>query len=129
MRLINTSTYALEEFNGGDIPPYVILSHVWEDEEITYRDMTVSLDRAANVRSKKGYSKHATMCKTAAAEALGYAWIDTCCIDKSSSAELSESINSMFRWYRRAAKCYEYLADLPPTRLSDAFEDDLRQCR
>lgn len=129
MRLINTSTYALEEFNEGDIPPYVILSHVWEDEEVTFRDMTVSLNRAANVRSKNGHSKLTTTCKTAAAEGLGYAWIDTCCIDKSSSAELSESINSMFRWYRRAAKCYVYLADLPPARLSDAFEDDLRQCR
>lgn len=129
MRLINTITYALEEFNGGDVPPYVILSHVWEDEEVTFRDMTKRSNQLANVESKKGYSKLATTCKTAAAEGLKYAWIDTCCIDKSSSAELSESINSMFRWYRRAAKCYVYLADLPPARVSNAFEDDLRQCR
>lgn len=129
MRLINTSTYALEEFNGGAIPPYAILSHVWEDEEVVFLDMTNSHDQLGNVRSKKGYRKLATTCKTAAAEGLRYAWIDTCCIDKSSSAELSESINSMFRWYRRAAKCYVYLADLAPPRVCDAFEDDLRQCR
>lgn len=38
-------------------------------------------------------------------------WVDTCCIDKSSSAELSEAINSMFAWYRNAKICYVFLAD------------------
>ena len=44
---------------------------------------------------------------------IDYAWVDICCIDKSSSAELSEAINSMFRWYQRAEVCFVYLADLP----------------
>ena len=38
--------------------------------------------------------------------------VDTCCIDKSSSAELTESINSMYRWYQEAAICYAYLFDV-----------------
>jgi hypothetical protein len=36
----------------------------------------------------------------------------SCCIDKTSSAELSEAINSMFRWYKNAAVCYVYLSDV-----------------
>lgn len=39
-------------------------------------------------------------------------WIDTCCIDKNSSAELQESISSMFRWYRRARCCLAFLSDV-----------------
>lgn len=130
MRLMDTSTYSLEEFNRGDVPLYAILSHVWEDEEVTFRDMTEKTDNLVSARSKRGYSELATTCKIAAAEGFSYAWIDTCCIDKSSSAELSESINSMFRWYRRATKCYVYLADLvPPAHVSGAFEDGLWKCR
>lgn len=37
--------------------------------------------------------------------------IDSCCIDKSSSAELTEAINSMFKWYREAGLCIVYLSD------------------
>ncbi|KAI0871149.1 hypothetical protein GGS24DRAFT_492441 [Hypoxylon argillaceum] len=40
-----------------------------------------------------------------------YVWIDTCCIDKSSSAELTEAINSMYAWYARSRKCFAYLGD------------------
>jgi hypothetical protein len=42
-----------------------------------------------------------------------------CCIDKGSSAELSEAINSMFRWYERAVVCYVYLSDIHSTEASD----------
>lgn len=126
MRLLNTSTGALQDFTGRDIPPYIILSHVWEDEEVIFTDMMTPL---SHIKSKRGYSKVATTCHIGASEGLRYVWIDTCCIDKSSSAELSESINSMFRWYRRAAKCYVYLSDLPPAHLGRSFEDDLKKCR
>ena len=49
----------------------------------------------------------------AAALRLGYRllWIDSCCIDKQSSAELSEAINSMFQWYSLASVCLAYLPD------------------
>ena len=45
-------------------------------------------------------------------DGLSHAWIDTCCIDKSSSAELSEAINSMYTWYEVAQVCYAYLEDV-----------------
>ena len=43
---------------------------------------------------------------------------DLCCIDKTSSAELSEAINSMYRWYQESGVCYAYLADVPPNAFS-----------
>jgi hypothetical protein len=46
---------------------------------------------------------------------LQYIWVDTCCIDKSSSAELLEAINSMFKWYQDAKVYYAYLADISKT--------------
>lgn len=44
---------------------------------------------------------------------LGYrlAWIDTCCMNKSSSADLNEAINSMYEWYQKPGRCYAYLHD------------------
>jgi hypothetical protein len=88
MRLINTLTLRLEEFFGKRVPPYAILSHRWEEEEITFQDMKAG-GGAHN-------SKIAGCCRRAREDGWGYAWIDTCCINKSSSAELSEAINSMF---------------------------------
>ncbi|KAK3339171.1 heterokaryon incompatibility protein-domain-containing protein [Neurospora tetraspora] len=64
------------------------------------------------VTSKKGYSKILGCCAKARTEGYRYVWIDTCCIDKSSSAELSEAINSMFKWYHDAEVCYAYLNDI-----------------
>lgn len=96
MRLINTETWVLEEFIGRNIPKYAILSHTWEEEgEVTYQDVMTNPDYA----SMKGHKKIEMTCQLAAASGLRYAWVDTCCIDKSSSAELSEAINSMYQWY------------------------------
>jgi len=64
-------------------------------------------------KSKSGYDKIRFCGEQARHDGLQYFWIDTCCIDKSSSTELQEAINSMYRWYRDAAKCYVYLADVP----------------
>ena len=60
----------------------------------------------------KGYMKIKACCALAASRGFKYVWIDTCCIDKTSSAELSEAINSMYRWYRNAGICYAYLVDV-----------------
>src|ERR1700733_11317378 len=57
----------------------------------------------------------------AAADGFHYIWIDTCCIDKASSAELSEAINSTYRWYHESGVCYAYLADVPPNAVDDEF--------
>jgi hypothetical protein len=110
MRLLNTTTGRLEEFIGENIPSYAILSHRWEDEEVTFKDLENLQD--GGKCKKKGYSKIQGCCNQAVADGYEWVWIDSCCIDKSSSAELSEAINSMFRWYKGAQVCYAYLSDV-----------------
>ncbi|KAF4825699.1 Vegetative incompatibility protein HET-E-1 [Colletotrichum siamense] len=63
--------------------------------------------------TKQGYAKLHDSCRQACLDKLEWIWIDTCCIDKTSSAELSEAINTMFRWYQEAVVCYAFLADVP----------------
>jgi hypothetical protein len=122
MRLLNTSTGLFEEFIGTNIPAYAILSHTWGEEEISFKDMTTD----ESYVSKQGYAKISMTCQLAKEEGLHYAWIDTCCIDKASSAELSEAINSMYQWYEKAEKCYAYLFDLEST---PAWRQNLAHCR
>ncbi|KAF6821007.1 het domain-containing protein [Colletotrichum sojae] len=107
MRLLNVKTRKLKEYF--DNPPtYAILSHCWGEDEVLFQD----LDRPDHT-SKLGYSRVDGFCTLAASHGFEYVWIDTCCIDKTSSAELSEAINSMFRWYEGAAICYAYLDGVP----------------
>lgn len=121
MRLINTATGLFEEFITRNVPKYAILSHTWEEEEVSFSDMQKDGHQA-----KKGFEKIRMTCKLAADAGIQYAWVDTCCIDKSSSAELTEAINSMYRWYQRSAICYAYLSDLSP---SDSLDTALPFCR
>lgn len=133
MRLINVKTRHLEEFVGQDIPRYAILSHTWDvGQEVTFEDFQSTAgagaaapgagqtshpspeSAAAATKKKTGWRKIDLACRQAERDLLSYAWVDTCCIDKSSSAELSEAINSMFQWYHRAKVCYVYLSDLAP---------------
>lgn len=107
MRLLHANTSQLCEFPENKVPPYAILSHTWEDDEVLFRDM-----QEGHAKNKRGYIKIKLACEQAISDELEYVWVDTCCIDKSSSAELSEAINSMFRWYRDAEICYVYLADI-----------------
>jgi len=126
MHLLHTRTGELREFHGNEIPAYAILSHVWGEGEVTYQDMQASRSQAAK---KAGFSKISQTCRKALEEgSLEYAWIDTCCIDKSSSAELTEAINSMFRWYQEAEICYVYLADVP-ARGDPVFESAFTSSR
>ncbi|KAF9064471.1 heterokaryon incompatibility protein-domain-containing protein [Rhodocollybia butyracea] len=104
-------------------PRYAILSHVWGDEEVTFQDMQDSLKR----KGMKGWSKLVGACKQARKEDWEYIWIDTCCIDKSSSSELSEAINLMYRYYRQAQVCYAYLADMRSDHLGRSFKLNFRR--
>jgi len=183
MRLLNVDTLKLESYHHAEkTPPYAILSHVWEEQEVTFQDIdepflgqefrelqhrfkelekkfddirhlvdstihispnasdqsvgspvesvshesdklpatrykTSALDRAKRL---KGWSKLEGCCQEAARFGLHYVWIDTCCIDKSNSSELSEAINSMFAWYRDAELCFAYLSDRDTVK--DAFD-------
>ncbi|KAF6517970.1 hypothetical protein HZS61_002048 [Fusarium oxysporum f. sp. conglutinans] len=120
MRLINTTTLEVEEFFDVSIPEYAILSHTWGDGEVSLQDWA---DRK-NRRFKPGFQKIIWACAQAAKDQLSHVWVDTNCIDKSSSAELSEAINSMFRWYRRSAVCYVYLEDVPAMTLDECTKAD-----
>lgn len=123
MRLINTETLELHEFFESQAPPYAILSHTWDKDEITFQEMS---SKAPSSMLRAGYKKIQDTCKIAQTRGWKWAWIDTCCIDKSSSAELTESINSMFRWYQKAEECYAYLADFAP---GSSLRDKLGKCR
>lgn len=96
---------------------YAILSHTWEQDEVTFEEMVDASESSdpelvRQIRSKAGYIKIQQAARQAWLDGYQYIWVDTCCIQKSSSAELSEAINSMFRWYRKAGLCYAYLADV-----------------
>jgi hypothetical protein len=119
MRLLSASPggFKLTKFHHNQIPSYAILSHTWDvdDQEVSFEDLI-----NATGSSKKGYRKIQFCAQRAEIDGLRYFWIDSCCIDKSSSAELSEAINSMFRWYQDAAKCYVYLSDVSMHECSEA---------
>ncbi|KAH5201871.1 hypothetical protein HBH77_125900 [Parastagonospora nodorum] len=125
MRLLwrdDDGTLRLAEFLGKEVPPYAILSHTWgnDDEEVTYKDIV-----KGRARGKKSYIKIQFCMDQATRDKIKYSWIDTCCIDKTSSAELTEAINSMFRWYRNAALCYVYLSDVSISTNDESFRGDL----
>jgi hypothetical protein len=108
------------ELYADEIPPYAILSHTWaaDEQEVDYRDMF-----NGSGTHKTGYDKLMFCAQQAELDGLQHTWVDTCCINKDSSSELAEAINSMFRWYQNAAKCYVYLADVAATARMPADVD------
>jgi len=98
---------------------YAILSHRWLEDaaEVKYEEMVglanMDTEKRDEIRNRDGYQKIFRSCKQAKKDGYEWLWADTCCIDKRSSAELSEAINSMYRWYEKSARCYAYLHDVP----------------
>lgn len=119
------------DFSDGEVPPYAILSHTWngDDEEVHYQDL-----QRGHGMHKLGYRKLRFCAHQAERDELKYFWVDTCCIDRTNSVEHSKAINSMFKWYSRAEKCYVYLTDVPCV-LDDRSIDtvhwlaDFRRCK
>ena len=120
MRLLHTTELRFEEFYDDQIPRYAILSHRWGPDEVSYQDFL-----AGRKMDGAGYKKILQACQIAAAGGYQvrsdprllstpsvWIWIDTCCIDKASSAELSEAINSMYHWYGKSQVCYVLLHDV-----------------
>ncbi|KAI0430128.1 heterokaryon incompatibility protein-domain-containing protein [Xylaria sp. FL1042] len=124
MRLINVNTLSISEFlSDYNLPPYAILSHTWSADEVTFQDM--QKPRAMRHNSG-GRNKIKAVCGVAKRDGLEWAWVDTCCINKDSSAELSEAINSMFRYYQQSTACYAYMDDVSldgHQELEDPIED------
>ena len=118
MRLIKTGPYQpghyrleVKEVASHNVPPYTILSHTWDADpanEVLFADI-----QDAHAAEKKGFAKLKYAFDQSVRDGYGWVWIDTCCINKDSSAELSEAINSMYVWYQRAAKCYAYMEGVP----------------
>ncbi|GIZ44359.1 hypothetical protein CKM354_000755900 [Cercospora kikuchii] len=124
MRLLNTYTQAFEEFFGSRLPHYAILSHVWSPSEASHEAF-----RNTELTQSPGHVKIQKLCEIASAGLQGwffplqYVWIDTICIDKRSSAELSEAINKMYGYYDRAEVCLVFLPDVDPVSLRPGARD------
>ena len=122
MRLINSRSLLIEEFGPANTPDYAILSHAWGCCEATFHEWRSRVTRLRKAR-RPGFAKVLATCKQARRDGFSHVWVDTVCIDKTSSAELSEAINSMFAWYAQARICYVYLADIPsPSRGVDLLD-------
>lgn len=131
MRLLKVSSVEsgdgkleLAYFVGRNIPPYAILSHTWGDDEVLFTDIV-----NGSARGRKAFQKVKFAADQAREDDYEYIWIDTCCIDKSSSAELQEAINSMYAWYAKAKVCYAYLVDVTKQYADDGFEDEFKASR
>ena len=147
MRLINIKTFLRREqlFHSGkrverrtkvlefcddEATEYAILSHRWIDPtEVDYEEMIdltkMNSQEQDEIRSRLGYKKIVDTCKQAKRDGYVWLWADTCCIDKRSSAELSEAINSMYRWYANAKICYAYLHDVGGSSFPIEEDDEL----
>ncbi|KAK6600976.1 HET domain-containing protein [Botrytis cinerea] len=110
MRLLHYNSdgnFSLTEPFNKVIPEYAILSQRWETEKAKFGDLQKEIGT-----KKAGYKKLRFYKEEARGVGLKYFWVDTCCIDKSSSTELAEALNSMYRWCRDAARCYVCLLDV-----------------
>lgn len=109
MRLLHTETRQFGEFFDAEIPtPYYILSHTWTRDELSFKEYSKGRNQESS-----GYKKVDDFCTLVQGHhGPSWVWVDTICIDKRSSAELTEAINSMWNWYWNAELCYAYLDDV-----------------
>ncbi|CAM5999841.1 unnamed protein product, partial [Sphagnum balticum] len=113
LRMNSDRTFSFIQFPEHDVPSYAVLSHTWRDElEVTFQDVIGSTTTTKTTENGLNLDKLYFCAEQAKKDRLQYFWVDTCCIDKTSSAELSEAINSMFCWYQRSSKCYALLTDV-----------------
>ena len=128
MWLLNTRSYYLHLFSDPSQVTYAILSHVWsKDGEQSFQDVMriheearLLLDLEDGLDTSNYWDsvigrlspKIKDFCDFALENGFEWVWVDTCCIDKTSSAELSEGINSMYAWYAASAVCYAFLHDV-----------------
>ncbi|PIL34418.1 hypothetical protein GSI_03193 [Ganoderma sinense ZZ0214-1] len=140
MRLLDTRTgHFVEKDPKNSEFKYAILSHTWDaNGEQTYKELKKIQKRYAIEAARRGSAgppfgaiwedgylspKILKACRVAREHGYRYIWIDSCCIDQTSSSELSEAINCMYAWYKGAHVCYAYLADVPSLDSEDPKED------
>lgn len=137
MRLLDATTNHLVICDDNQLPTYAILSHTWglPVDEVCFQDVQAATPASRadpsslNWELKSGWVKIQRACAQALKHGYQYLWVDTCCIDKSSSAELQEGINSMFRWYESAAVCFAYLSDVASDCNPEARDSAFRKSR
>ncbi|KAI3332869.1 HET-domain-containing protein [Ustulina deusta] len=137
MRLIHTRTRELQWFDEHDCPRYAILSHTWgvSSDEVTLQEFEATFSPNPRtpidpILSKPGYCKIQEFCDEANRMEFDWVWVDTCCIDKTSSSELSEAINCMYRWYEKSALCLVWLRDVNASDISlTAPESEFRRSK
>ena len=116
------------EFGDDEATEYAILSHRWVTQEVDYDEIVelakMVVEERDEIRQRDGYQKIIQSCEQAQKDGYEWLWVDTCCIDKRSSAELSEAINSMYRWYENAKVCYAYLHDVPDPQFPTASNNE-----
>jgi hypothetical protein len=130
MRLLHSTEWRFQEFFDNEIPRYAILSHRWGPDEVSYQSLQSAIremEAGGEPRlSGRGFLKIQNCRRQAAMDQYEWVWIDTCSINKESSAELSEAINSMYRWYCNAKTCYVYLADVQEISAPPFYEGELQ---
>ena len=143
MRLLDTWTGLFHEVENHFEVTYAILSHTWTSAgEQSFQDvrclspqglrstLTSSPQDPRPILEVEGLSaKIKSACRIAREHGYRYLWLDSCCIDKTSSAELSEAINCMYGWYRDAAVCYAFLSDVPDDDAPRDTHSQFRQSR
>lgn len=122
MRLLHTDTLQFSEYvSPNDAPAYIIASHRWLEGEVSYQEfLRDRRNTAPEIILKPGWDKILHFCNyikdwrtcSPDGDIPQYLWIDTCCINKESSAELQEAITSMFEWYAQAWCCLAWLHDV-----------------
>jgi hypothetical protein len=123
MRLLNVDSFSFTEYFGTTTPPYAIASHRW----IAGAEAMLEDIRQGKKTDSAGYRKVQGFVAYLKAHmpSVKWLWIDTCCIRQISDRELSEAINSMFRWYRNAEVCLAYLHDVPTADDGSKLEDSV----
>lgn len=121
MQLLNVHTLTLRKFRPANLPKYAITSHRWvEDEEASAKDIRKGLGLIKSGHCKvQGFAEYVKN----NINGIDWLWIDTCCINQDSSQEVSEAINSMFKWYLNAEVCIAYLPDVPNAGAIEAFPE------
>jgi hypothetical protein len=132
MRLLHTANdgrlkWSMDYISNEEVPRYAILSHTWGEQEVIFDDLkSLNSSEDIDARKKAGWDKILFCAQQAKRDGMDYFWIDTCCIDKSNNTELSEAINSMFRWYENAEVCYVYLSDVEYDPLDSGSDSSWR---
>lgn len=128
MRLLHCSTFQFSEFFDEEVPPYIILSHRWSAEEVSYKDFSKGRGtRLAGYRKIWDFCRFVRDNAITTGKRIEYVWVDTCCIDKRSSAELTEAINSMWSWYAKARVCVVHLADVHQSARGESLDSQLER--